>query len=215
MRIISTVSGLLAAGALLASAGCLQKQITHTLYLSPAGEVAWSALESDVRSDERDGGKRAAEENHYVASIAAGQHPIAAALATLGGHAVSTAWVRRERPYTVRTEARFDSIRRLAEAILWDAGLSGDVTVASAGCRTTLTVRVNVTDNGTTEGETATSALIEELDRYRIVMTEGRFVFADGFLLEADGVVATPDQGKEAHDGILTLVLTWVGLGCV
>ena len=214
MRIISTVSGLFAAGVLLASAGCLQKQVTHTLYLSPAGEVAWSALEADVRSDERAADKRAAEENQYVASVAAGQHPIAAALVALGGQSATTRWLRRERPYSVLSEARFANVRQLAEAILGDAGLPGEAKLATAGCRTTLTIRVKVDDAATSEGETATSALLEELDRYRIVMTEGRLVYADGFLLDADGVVATPDKGKEAPDGVLTLVLTWVGKGC-
>ena len=71
-------------------------------------------------------------------------------------------------------------------------------------------MQVNVNEGGTSEEDTATSALTEELDRYRIVMTEGRFVFADGFLLDADGVVATPDKGKEAREGVLTLVLAWV-----
>ena len=209
MRIFSTVSRLVAAGALLASAGCLQKQITHTLYLSPAGDVVWSTLEKDVRSDEGDGSRRAAEENQYVASVAGGQHSIAAALAALGGNPLGTTWVRRERPYSVLIEARFAGIRELAEAILWDAGLSGDAAIETAGCETRLTVRVNVTDSGTSEGDTATSALVEELDRYRIVMTEGRFVFADGFVLDGDGVVATPDKGKEPRDGLLTLVLVW------
>src|SRR6187402_1158904 len=169
MRIISTVSGLFAAGALLASAGCLQKQVTHTLYLSPAGEVAWSALEADVRSDERAADKRAAEENQYVASVAAGQHPIAAALVALGGQSATTRWLRRERPYSVLSEARFANVRQLAEAILGDAGLPGEAKLATAGCRTTLTIRVKVDDAATSEGETATSALLEELDRYRIV----------------------------------------------
>ena len=54
----------------------------------------------------------------YVASVAAGQHPLAAALTALGGQSATTTWVRRERPYCVLTEARFASIRELAQTIL-------------------------------------------------------------------------------------------------
>jgi hypothetical protein len=211
MRIISTISGLFAAGALVASAGCLQKQVTHTLYLSPGGDVTWSAMEMRVRSDEPDASKRTAEENNYVASVVAGQHSVAAALTSLGGHPIATTWLRRERPYTVLTDARFGNIRDLAEAITRGTGLTGDATLAASGRRTTLTVRVSVNDAEVSGRETTTDALIEELERYRIVMTEGRFVFADGFLLDEDGVVAAPDQRKEPRDGVLTLVLAWIG----
>ena len=209
MRIMSTVSSLVAAGALLGSAGCLQKHVTHTLYLSPAGELVWSALETDVRSDEGDPARKDAEENQFVASVTAGQHPVAAALTALGGDRVSTTWLRRERPYGVLTEARFAGIRELAEAILWDAGFSGDVRMTAAGCETRLTVRVNVSESQASEGETAVGTLAEDLDRYRIVITRGRFVVSDGFVLDGDGVVATPDKGKEPRDGVLTLVLGW------
>jgi len=40
-------------------------------------------------------------------------------------------------------------------------------------------------------------------------MTQRCFVLVDGFQLDEDGVVATPDKGKEPRDGVLTLVLKW------
>jgi len=92
--------------------------------------------------------------------------------------------------------------------------MSNNPAAGVAVVEVTLDVRVTVDEGATSEGETATGALAEELDRYRIVMTEGRFVFSDGFLLDNDGVVATPDKGKEAIDGVLTLVLAWVAKGC-
>jgi hypothetical protein len=49
---------------------------------------------------------------------------------------------------------------------------------------------------------------------YRFVLTEGRFVLADGFTIEDDGAVAIPDAKQTPDNGILTLGLTWAEEGC-
>ena len=49
---------------------------------------------------------------------------------------------------------------------------------------------------------------------YRIVLTEGRFISADGFELSDEGMIAVLDAKKSATDGILTLALTWADEGC-
>ena len=53
------IGGLAAASAL--SAGCLQKETSHTLYLAPDGSVEWVTSEANVRSDEAEAGKRLIE----------------------------------------------------------------------------------------------------------------------------------------------------------
>lgn len=208
MRTVSRGFGMVAVAALAVSTGCLRKEVTHTFYISPGG-VTWSVIEKDVRSDEPDPAKRLGEEHDYRFAAGTGRHPVAAALALLGGREIRTTWLRRERPFTVMTEARFVGLRDLVEAILRDAGIPGEVGLAVEKCRTTFALRANVAETGGAADETATGTLSEELDRYRIVLTEGRFDHADGFVVDPDGVVATPDTGKGAVDGVLTLALTW------
>ena len=57
-------------------------------------------------------------------------------------------------------------------------------------------------------------ALMDDLETYRFVLTEGRFISADGFEILDGGSVAVPDKKKTPADGILTLALTWADEGC-
>ena len=118
MRMFSTVSMVVLAGAL--STGCLQKDMTQTIYISP-GSATWSVIEKDVRSDEEALAGRISEEHDYILAATAGQHPVARAFRRLGAHAVTTTWLRRNRPYTVLTEARFSSLEQIFRAVLRDA----------------------------------------------------------------------------------------------
>ena len=53
LRLFRPYRGRLALVGLLSATGCLRKEVTHGIYVSPAG-VTWSAMEKDVRSDEAD-----------------------------------------------------------------------------------------------------------------------------------------------------------------
>ena len=212
MRTFSRVSGVLLAALavlpVLALTGCLRSEVTHTIYLSPSG-AAWSAMEKDVRSDESDPFKRSSEEHDYVLAGRVERQPIAVALRRLGAAPVTTTWLRRERPYTLVTEGHFTDLRQLAVSMLRDAGVDGDATLVSTGCRTTFTVRIDLESGTSAEGETALDALLADPDAYRLVLTQGRFVSADGFVIEPDGAVATLDPKKSPVDGVLTMTLTW------
>jgi hypothetical protein len=214
MRTFSGVSGvLLATLAVLPLTGCLRSEVTHTIYLGPSG-VLWSAMEKDVRSDERDEFRRSAEEHDYFLAGRAEQQPIARALRRLGATSVATTWLRRDRPYTVVTEGRFTDLRQLVAAMLGEAGLDGDASLIREACRTTFTVRINLDAGTSADGETALDALLADPEGYRLVLTQGRFVSADGFVLGPDGAVATLDPKKSPVDGMLTMTLTWVERGC-
>jgi hypothetical protein len=131
MRTFSRISGfLVAALAVLPLTGCLRREVTHTIYLSPSG-AAWSAMEKDVRSDERDPFKRSSEEHDYVLAGRVERQPIAVALRRLGAAPVTTTWLRRERPYTLVTEGHFTDLRQLAVSMLRDAGMDGEATLVS------------------------------------------------------------------------------------
>src|SRR4029079_10224801 len=110
MRTFSRLCGLFAAAAAsVVSSGCLQKDVTHTIYIAPDA-VVWSALEKDVRSDEQDVLKRATEEQDYLLAVGAGNHPVAAALRRLGARPIVTSRRRPGRPDTVQHESRFAHI---------------------------------------------------------------------------------------------------------
>ena len=200
--------GVLTAVGVLTLTGCLRSEVTHTIYVSPSG-VVWSAMEKDVRSDEADAGKGLAEEHDYLLAARAEQQPIAAALRRLGARSVTTTWMRRERPYTVVTEGRFADLRQLVVAMLRDAGLEGDASLVTEGRRTTLTIRIDLASGSSASGDTAIDALLADADAYRLVLTDGRFVAADGFVIEEDGAVATLDETKSPTDGVVTMTLAW------
>ncbi len=211
MRMISMVWGVVVAAA--ACGGCLQKEVGQTVYLSLAGAV-WTVIERDVRSDEKDPASRIREEQDYLLAARAGQHGVARAFRSLGGQAVTTTWLRRERPYSVMTEARFPDVRQLAMAILREAKMQGDATLVREGCRTKFGVRVNLESASEPNDDSTLDALMAELETYRFVLTEGRFISADGFEILEDGSVAVPDKKKTAPEGILTLALAWADEGC-
>jgi hypothetical protein len=204
--------GVVAAVGVLALTGCLRSEVTHTIYVSPSG-VVWSAMEKDVRSDEADAGKGLAEEHDYLLAARTEQQPIAASLRRLGARPVTTTWLRRERPYTVVTEGRFADLRQLALAMIRNAGMQGDASLVRDGCRTTLTIRIDLASGSSASGDTAVDALLADADAYRLVLTEGRFVSADGFVIEEDGAVATLDGTKSPTDGVVTMTLAW-NSGC-
>jgi hypothetical protein len=60
--------------------------------------------------------------------------------------------------------------------------------------------------------ESPVTALLEDLDRYRFIVTDGRFVAAAGFDILEDGAAATlqeiPSETLEAG-GMLKLCLAW------
>jgi hypothetical protein len=212
MRMISVVCGVVLTAAM--SGGCLRKEVVETIYVAPGG-TTWTVVEHAVRSDEKEPMSRVLEENDYYLAVGAGKHPVAQAFRRLGAQSVTTTWLRRERPYTVMTEARFAGLRQLATAILRDAGAQGDVSLVQSGCETRFGVRVDVDSAPASTGDTALDALLTDLENYRFVLAEGRFIAADGFRILDEGTIAVWDEKKPAADGTLTLALTWAEEGCV
>jgi len=219
---ISVVCGVAVAAAM--CGGCLRKEVDQTIYLAPGGTI-WTVVERNVRSDEKEPGDRIVEEHDYYLAADAGNHPAAQAFRRLGAQSVTTTWLRRERPYTVMTEARFGDLRQLATAILRDAGAQGDVSLVRDGCETKFGVRVAVDPSAgnpsagnpppPSAGDSALDALLTDLENYRFVLAEGRFTSADGFRILDEGTIAVWDENKSATDGILSLALGWTSEGCV
>lgn len=208
MRIIFGVAALAAA---LACGACIEKETAHSIYLSPDGSVAWTVIESDVRSDAAAVDGRRDEEARFLAAALAGTNDVAAAFAALEPSRVQTRVLRRDRPLAVMTEARFPDASALGVRILGALGVPGDVYVTRDGEVTTLHLHLDFRGIDEDSGaETPVIALLSELSTYRIVLTDGRFVAAEGFALDQAGRVARPiATSEEVPDAVVDLSLAW------
>jgi hypothetical protein len=200
---------------MLITAGCLKKETTHTLYLSPDGEVGWVADESGVHSDENDEGMRIQEEQAYIGPALIGAHRIAQGLQAIGPDSlVRTTVVRGERPFHVITDARFFRIDRAFDKLFRACGLRGSVTLVREDDRTRLRMRFDFSREVETR-DTPALALLEDLDNFRFVLTEGRFIAGGGFDVQDRARAAiSPAWMQHAQEAVdarreIELVLVW------
>jgi hypothetical protein len=203
---------LAAAGLLLASAGCLQKEVGQVWYLDPGGEVTWMVTEQAVRSDAQAPLDRENEETQYWTAVEREDHPMARGFRLLEPLRVRTWAIRRESPFTVITEARFESIELLGRRLIQRMGWSGTSRLARDPGATewTLTLRDPHTAAETDRASDDLMALVGDLDRLRVVLSAGRFQEAAGFTISPDGRVATIAPGEpEANQSALILRLKW------
>lgn len=201
-------------GALLLTAGCLQKETSHTLYLAPDGSATWMTSEVNVHSGETDPGKRVAEEQHYIGAALLGSHGVARGLAALGPQgSVRTTVVRDERPFHVVTDARFRAVDRVLERVFTDMGVKASASLVRENTQTTLRVSLDFS-KAVVGRETPISELFD-LDHVRFMLTDGRFGAVTGFDV-TDGIVATlsPEwlaRAEKASDakGRIEFTLSW------
>jgi hypothetical protein len=197
------------------TAGCLQKDAIHTLYLSPDGAVRWVVEESTVYSDETDEGRRLAEEQGFIGPALTGTHTTARALQAMGADGlVRTTVVHDERPFHVITETRFFRIERVFERLFKEAGVKASARLDHEDHRSTLRVRLNFAREPG-EGDSPVVKMLEDLDDLRFVLTGGRFVAGGGFDVP-DRVKATVSREWMAaaeraieDKGEIELALTW------
>jgi hypothetical protein len=198
----------------LSSSGCLVKKTTHRIYLSSPGSVLWSVLEEGVRSDDADPVAQAREEQEWLDALKAGTHPLAEGFRQLDADTIVTRLVRSQRPYMTLTEARFPRVDHLIDRWLVELNLRGIATLDAHDQYVTLSVSVSLPAPGQSDPEitSAVVALIEELENYRFMLTDGRFVAATGFDIHDRGTSATlreiPEATREAG-GTVTLQLVW------
>ena len=200
--------------AALGTGACLQKETTHTLYLTADG-LTWVAAEANVHSDEADPGKRAAEEQSYVGPALLGSHPVARGLQALGPNSlVRTTVVREERPFHVITEARFARADQALERLFVESGLPARVTMAQDDGRTSLMVRFDFSRQFV-ERDTPAAALLEDIEHFVFVLPEGRFIAGGGFEVPDRTRARLSKEAFEAIEGAITarrpieLTLVW------
>jgi hypothetical protein len=112
------------------------------------------------------------------------------------------------------TDARFDRVDGVIARLFEELGLRGEATLTAGRQETTLSIALDLSslDDPGPEPESPVTALLEDLDRYRFVLTEGRFVSASGFAILDDGTAAKlqemPSAILEAR-GVVNLKLVW------
>ncbi|HVL69573.1 MAG TPA: hypothetical protein VM364_20105 [Vicinamibacterales bacterium] len=200
--------------AALLTSGCLQKETTHTLYIEPGGAVEWVAVERTVHSDLQERAAREAEEQAYIRSAAENSHDIARALLALGPEGpIMTRVARAHRPYTVITNARYDSLERVLARLFHESGLPAVVSLSTADGQTTLTIALDFRAPEAGR-ESPVDALLHDVDRFGFVLTDGTFVAATGFQFGGVEARLTEAWLKEAaaacEEGTtIALSLTW------
>ena len=205
----------LTVGAILLTAGCLQKDTTHTVYLAPDGSASWHVSEVNVHSDANDIDKRVAEEQQFIGPALLGTHGAARGLAALHPlDPVRTTVLRDERPFHVVTAARFSAVDRMIERFFVEMGIQTSASLVHDGGQTTLRVRLDF-GHPLDDRKTEVSELLDDIERLRLVLTDGRFGAVSGFEV-TDQTVATVstdwmDRAERAHEARtpIALALSW------
>ncbi len=196
--------------------GCVRKETSHTLYLDPDGAVTWMVLEKDIRSDANNSGERDEEEEEFMAPRRSGEHDIAQALANLDADWVETRILRETRPYMVVTEARFESLDGPLQAFFDQMGAPVSAEIRTDGDCRRLVISCDLEDfdeaeqnvalrrsESDAEEDEVLMELIDDADKYRLVLTDGEFVEARGFeLTDDDTVAALLEQTREEMEAI-------------
>ncbi len=172
--------------------GCILEDTRHTLFIAPDGSVTWRVLRDIIRSDEDHPLDRLAEEEELLEKLAAGEEGWVETLLDYGALGASAALVRAERPYTVLVRARFGSIEQLCGAFLDEADASGEVRFEEEGSLRTLHLLLIPAEAVHESGEEESDEEESTTDDLRLVLTQGRFIEAQGFRLSSDGTIATP-----------------------
>lgn len=191
---------------LAASAGCLHADKTQTLYVAADGVVTWMVVEKDVRSDERDAVKAAAEEREYITRARVEAHPVAQAFRRLDAINVTTQVVRDTRPFTVITTAQFPSLGVLGQSLMDALAVDASSVSTTDGTRTawTLTVR---SEPGKTDDDL--TMLLDE--PWHIVLESGRFVTAQNVRIDGGQRAILLEHSPEAELAMpLVWSLTWM-----
>jgi len=210
----------LALCATIASSGCLQKDTTSTIYLRQDGSLDWVVSERNVRSDEADATKRAAEETGYLNAIVRDEHDVAQQFRTLGGANVRTRLLRDTRPYDVTIDSQFSSLSDLVGRALTACGVPHRVDLAQDAGVTTWQLWAdvgedgeNATESDSNDCESAIGGLSDALT-LTIVLESGQFTHAVGFTLNGSDTASIDEAATHAdalkkNHGQVVFSLSW------
>jgi hypothetical protein len=193
------------------SMGCYEtpyeKETHQTIYLNPDGSLSWVVLERDIR-----GGPDFEEE--LLSAFERGEHTIATAFEALDPVALDCTMLRRESPFVVYTSADFPALDEVFQNLYEQLGVRNHAVLERAGEVTRFHWTVWHEESSTLSWNEELLSLLDE-DEFRIVLTEGKFVDAEGFEIVDDGTVAIPSEGNDEDEEEETesdevYSLTWV-----
>jgi hypothetical protein len=122
--------------------------------------------------------------------------------------------LRDERPFHVVTAARFSAVDRTIERFFVEMGIRTSASLVYDGGQRTLRVRLDFS-HPLDDPKTEVAELLDDLERLRFVLTDGRFGAVSGFDV-TDQIIATlstdwMDRAERAHEAKapIGLALSW------
>ena len=190
--------------------GCLEKDVTQTLYIEADGSVTWETLERNVYSSASAAEDREREEAEYLAAAIAGRPSIVEALEAIGGIDVRSQLLRDRRPYSVRATAHFSDLGRALGGLTRAAEIEAVVEYETDGDRHSLTITPAEFEAPWEDEPTPVELLV--LDEMLFVLSAGEFEQCEGFVIVDDGRAAlwSVEAKEEAEvEQLKRLRLVW------
>jgi hypothetical protein len=188
--------------------GCLEKDVTQTLYIEADGAVTWEVLELDVYSSSKAAEDRNREEAEYLAAAIVGRPSIVEALEAIGGIDVRSQLLRDRRPYAVRATAHFPDLGTALGGFTRATGIDATVQFEIDGPRRTLTITPAEFELQP-EDESVSFDLLSS-DGMRFVLSVGTFEETEGFVIADGGRAAVwAEETEEESEDFKRLRLVW------
>ena len=188
--------------------GCLEKDVTHTLYVELDDSVTWEVFERDVYSSAGKLEDRLREEGNYLRDALAGSPSILQDLAEVGGTDAYAELLRDRRPFSLRATARFQDLEHALTGLFETAEIDAEVRLKVAGDRRILTITpLDLEPRRDSDEEDSMSELFRA-EGFRFVMSSGEFEQAEGFTIQDEGRVAVWSDATDADNRRLRLVWT-------
>ena len=218
---------LLLTALLIPSLACFEIQGEHTLYLAPDGTIVWIVLEDEIRFYATTRDARRQQHDEFLDRVTANEHPAALSLEALYPASIRARVLREDTPPAILTEAHFPGIDRLYQNLfgLYRVVSSVQLKVGERHAHLEILFWVDEEeeeeesdadepDAAGEEGEGPRDEfLLAPLLECRIVLTEGRFVAAEGFEIVDLGQAAKPlpleTEEAQANNTPVRLSLTW------
>ena len=190
--------------------GCLEKDVTHTLYLEPDDSVTWEVFERDVYSSADKLEDRLREEGAYLTSALAGSPAIVQELTEIGGTQAHADLLRDRRPFSLRATARFQNLEHALTGLFEAAEIDANVWLQAVGDRRILTITPLDLEPQLDNCDDDSSFELLRVDDLRFVLAVGEFEEAEGFTIEDEGRVAVWSDEMDADIQRFRLVWTVV-----
>jgi len=182
---VKTLRRIAAAALLIAASACIQEENAVTLFLDPNGQVTWSILEKNVRSDSKSRDERQTEESQFIVAARVHQHPAMTGLQRLAASDIKDSILQDKPPYTVMTEGHFRNLEEMGRRLFVAYRIRGTSVVTHDREKFIWMLTIESVPGDLAEQDTAElSALFGT--KLHVALREGEFVEADGFSISDD-----------------------------